>query len=173
MKISLSELRQMIREALIASLDSAQGKRAAGLAAPSPKYDAPLFSDPDKLADEAAGGYDSVLYDTLRRMLADDSRNLDPRFADFAQKAVDAADVFMIPGRSTGSRQGDDLVWEELISLTVKGLYNPSQRGPALQMFRDVMTGKHVGKYDPTRSVGDDPSALDAFLARAPRGARR
>ena len=168
MKIRLDSLRQMIREALIASLGSAQGKRAAGLAAPSPKVDAPLFNDPQTLADEATTGYDSVLYDTLRKML-DEDPNLDPAFADFVQKALDAYDVVMIPGRGTGTRAGDDLLWEELITLTVKGLYNPSQRGPALRLFRDVMTGKYVGKYDPAGGrEGDDPAALDAFLARMP-----
>lgn len=171
MKIRLSELRQIIREALIASLGSAQGKRSAGLASPSPRVDAPLFNDPNKLADEATSGYDSVLYDTLRKMLEEDP-NLDPAFSDFVQKAIDAYDVVMIPGRGTGTRQGDDLLWEELISLTVKGLYNPSQRGEALRLFRDVMTGKHVGKYDTTGREGDDPAALDAFLARMPSGRR-
>lgn len=171
MKIRLSELRQLIREA-IASLDSTQGKRSAGLASPSPRVDAPLFNDPNKLADEATSGYDSVLYDTLRKMLEEDP-NLDPEFSKFIQKAIDAYDVVMIPGRGTGTRQGDDLLWEELITLTIKGLYNPGQRGPALRLFRDVMTGKYVGKYDPSGSrEGDDPDALDAFLARMPSGRR-
>jgi len=132
MKIQLSELRQLIREA-ITSLMSTEGKEAAFLAAPT-KKDGALFLSKDKLEDHIfaiPGGYDdAVLYDTLETMLVRDNSlspnsplKLDPDFRKSIEEEVAQWHLMVDPGR--GESPEDEPKLEKFIDGTLARLYRP------------------------------------------------
>jgi hypothetical protein len=142
MKIRMSTLKRLIREA-ITSLASSQGFRAAGLAAGGPyKRDIPKFRDQDAL--EAAviddGDYE-LLFDTLRQMLVDDEKShyLDPRLVDYIKRFLSAYDTMTSPGTASGSHEITTGALENMIRAGLAGLYDAgAPRSQALEMFNLV-----------------------------------
>ncbi len=152
MKIKLSELKQLIREA-ITSLMSPEGKEAAFLSSPT-KKDGALFLSKDKLEDhifEIPGAYDdAVLYNTLEDMLSRDDKlspksplKLDPEFRKDIEEEVAQWHMNTDPGR--GESPEDERFLKTLIQGTLSRLYKPEVEEPS----------KHIAGYkNPTLSAG-------------------
>jgi hypothetical protein len=138
MKIRISELRQLIREA-VTSLLSPEGKEAAFLAAPTQK-DASFFLSKDKLENhifDIPGGYDDdLLYDTLKNMLSRDDKlkndsplKLDPEFRRYIDEKITQWHLSVDPGRGEGLRH--ELKLKKLIRDTINGLYQQEIEEPS------------------------------------------
>jgi hypothetical protein len=140
MQIRLSELRQLIREA-ITTLMSPEGKEAAFLAAPT-KKDAKFFLSKDELEKHVfsiPGGYDDdLLYDTLENMLVRDDNlkkdsplKLDPEFRRYIEEKVVQWHMSVDPGRGEGTSGGHELKLKKFIRDTINGLYQQEIEQPS------------------------------------------
>lgn len=145
MKIKMSRLRSLIREA-IADLSHSQGRRMAGLAA---GRDARRFaSGPDLDAYVASTADEELLYDTLRRMLLQpEARHMTHDMQSYIEEAIAAYEALSAGGVTTGNIAADDLLRSELISATIAGLYDAARREEARRLFADALGKKQMGRY--------------------------
>lgn len=145
MKIKMSQLRSLIREA-IADLSHAQGRRMAGLAAGRGARE--FASGPDLEAYVTSTADEELLYDTLRRMLTQpEARNMTPDLRSYIEESIAAYEALSAGGVTTGNIDADDLLRTELISATIAGLYDARRRGEARRLFADALGKKQMGRY--------------------------
>lgn len=154
MKIKLTELRRMIREALIASLEKPAGSREFAQIALDKHYGSPeeaasFVSGPRDLEAVVLNTYnEDLLYDTLRVMMT--SNKVDKTLKDYISKALEAHATLLKPASGTGNRRADELMYDELIQKTIAGLYDTGEaREDALKYFGSIVRGEHFRKYDP------------------------
>jgi hypothetical protein len=142
MKIRMSVLKKLIREA-ITSLASSQGFRAAGLAAGGTyRRDIPKFKDPGALSAAVVDeGDHELLFDTLRQMLADDESAgyLDPGLAKYISDFISTYEALTAGGMGSGDAATTVAALDNLVRTGLEGLYDAgSSRSIAKEMFRLV-----------------------------------
>lgn len=138
MKIRMSQLKKLIREA-VTSLASSQGFRAAGLAAGGPyRREIPVFRDPWALTQRVVDGADyELLFDTLRQMLADDEKSnyLDASLVAYIKRFIGVYEKIS-GGLTSGDHKITAAATDRILETGIAGLYDAgSPRREALDMF--------------------------------------